>query len=133
MEGAVQGNRHQGGGPHAVGWVDEETARETGEAVADEVGGQADEDLVAEAAGVLLVEHVGQDLRPDDVLRVGERLGRVGHDGDEHVLLLVEAAGVQVVLGAEEGELVGGHELLPSLAYWVCQLHEFFGKQVAHK
>ena len=40
MEGAVEGNSCQIGGPDSLGRVDEESAGQAGETVADEVGGE---------------------------------------------------------------------------------------------
>ena len=63
-----------------------------------------------------MVEVLRQHLGPDNVLGVGQRLGRIRHDGDQHVFLLAKLSGVEVMLGAEKGELVVGHPFLPGLA-----------------
>lgn len=53
-----------------------EPSTQTGDAVSDEVCGQADAELVGEAAGVRLVEVSREILRPDDV--VGIRQSKSG-------------------------------------------------------
>ncbi len=104
VESRVQGNGDQGLRPDTVRRPNQEAAADAGETVANEVGRQADEDLVGEGAGVRLVEILGQVLHPDDEVGVRAAPTHAGHDGDEHVLLLGEGAGIQTVAGAKQGE-----------------------------
>lgn len=62
VEGGVQGDGHQRRGPDTVRRVHEETTAETGQTVADEVGRQRDEELVAEVGGIRHVEELGEPL-----------------------------------------------------------------------
>lgn len=100
----VEGNGNEGRGPNRVDGVDEETSGNTSHTVTDKVDGQREEDLVGELGGVRLVEVLRQVLGEDDVtgVRGGETDG--GHDGDHHVLLLVEWTWVERVSRAEESE-----------------------------
>ena len=141
VQGRVERNGYQTGGPDAVGWVDDEAAGETCQTVADEVGGEGlwlgkvrwlvrvegvrdktyNEDLIAKASGILLVEILRQHLRPDNVLCIRKRLGGVGHNGNEHVFLLVEWTGVETMLPAEHAEAIIRHPTLPPFTEWVRQ------------
>lgn len=104
MEGTVERNGDKRLRPDTVRGVDEKSSAETSQTVANEVGREGSEHLVGEAASPGLIKPLRHDLNPDDVVGVGGRLGDGGHDGDEHVLLLVEGTGVQAVASAEEGE-----------------------------
>ena len=116
VQGGVEGDRNEGCRPDTVGRVDNEATSQACQTIANEVGRQRDQDLVAKGPSERLVKELRQDLRPDDVLRVGDRLCRVGHDGNQHVLFLVEAAGVQVVTCAKESETPVGYHFLPCFA-----------------
>lgn len=93
----------------------------TSEAIANEVGRERNQDLVGKALGVRLVEVLGQDLGPDNVLGIRQTLGSVGHNGNEHVLLLVEPAWVEGDLVTKNVENSVGHELLPCLTEGECE------------
>lgn len=67
VEGGVEGDCNQRLWPHAVGRVDQKTATNTCQTVADEVGRQCDHELVAEADSPRLVEELRKILNPDDV------------------------------------------------------------------
>jgi hypothetical protein len=88
----------------------------TSQAVSDKVCGQGNQDLVAEVTSVLLIEVLRQHLGPDDVLRVRQALGSVGHNSDEHMFLFVEPAGIQAVLLTEDLKPVIRHPSLPRLS-----------------
>ena len=121
VEGIVESNGDERGGPDAVAGINEETASQAGHAVTDQVGGEGDQNLVAELASVGLVEVLGKVLRPDNVVGVGGAAGDVGHDGDEHVLLAVEGAGVEAVASAKEGETNIREDNFADLAERECQ------------
>src|SRR3569833_934706 len=104
VEGVQQSDGGEGVRPDAVGRVDQELAADSGESIAEEVGRQADQDLVEEVASIALVEILREVLDPDDVLGEGGRAGDGRHDGDQEMLLLGERTGVQAVPGPEEGE-----------------------------
>lgn len=71
VEGGIQGNGDERLRPDAVRRVHEEATADARQAVADEVGGQGNEDLVAKAERPGLVEELRQVLDPDDVVCVG--------------------------------------------------------------
>lgn len=115
VECRVQRDCDQRRRPQTVRWVDEELSGQTSETVSDEVRRETDKDLVAKASGILLVELEGQDLSPDDVLSVRQTLSHSGHQGDEHMLLLVESTRVETVLNAEKSKAPVWYDLLPGL------------------
>ena len=113
----VEGNGHKRRRPHTVGWIHDESSCQARQAVTNKVGGQGDEDLVSKAAGVLLVKVLWEHLRPHDILRIRQTLSRIGHDSNQHMLLLVKRPRVEAVAVAKEFELVVGYQLFPRLAY----------------
>ncbi len=66
VEGGDQRYGDERRGPHAVGRVHEESAADASKTVADQVGTEADADLVREGAGIFHIEELGQELRPHD-------------------------------------------------------------------
>lgn len=66
--------------------------------------------------GTAATTHLRKDLSPNDILSIRDRLRYVGHDGDEHVLLLVERPWVETVLDPEKGESPVRHEPFPRFA-----------------
>ena len=68
--------------------------------------------MVAEAASPCLVEVDGEVLHPDNVSCERGSESDVGHDGDDHMLLHVELARVEVPCVAESGELLIGEDCL---------------------
>lgn len=101
MEGRVQSNRDEGRRPYTIRWVYQESSADTSNTVADEVGGQCDENLVSNVGGVGLVEILGEILDPDDIVCVRRVVGDISHDCDEHVFLLSEWPRVQTMASAK--------------------------------
>ena len=90
--------------PDAVLRVDDEPTAHSSESHADELNRETGEDLVAERLGPGLVVEDGQLLDDQDVHRVGREHSDVGHDGEEHVLLLVERSRVERRVVPEQPE-----------------------------
>lgn len=82
MEGRVESNSDERSRPYAVGGIHEETSADSSHSIADEVGGESDENLVGEMSSIGLVEVLGEILDPDDVVCVGCIVCNIGHDGD---------------------------------------------------
>ena len=72
--------------------------------------------MVAKAPSPRLVEVDGKVLHPYNVSCVRCREPDTGHDGDNHVLLHVELARVEVPCVAESGELLVGEDGLKKLS-----------------
>ena len=120
VEGPIECDGGQVRGPNGAGWVHEEAAGETSEAVTDKIGREGNEDLIAELASPGLVEVEREVLNPNDVCGVGRRETDVCHDCDDHVLLHVELARVEAP-GITEGVKLGdGKDGLEQFTSWVC-------------
>ena len=74
--------------------------------------------MVAKAPSPRLVEVDGKVLHPYNVSCVRCREPDTGHDGDNHVLLHVELARVEVPCVTESGELLVGEGGLKKLSGW---------------
>lgn len=118
VQSSVQGNSDEGHWPHTVRRVDKELASQTRQTVTNEIGCEGIEKHVCEVASILLIEILRQNLSPDDVVGVRGGTRGVCHDGNEHVLLFVEATGVQVDnrLGKRDTNVFLWHPFLPGLA-----------------
>ena len=112
MECLAQRDRGQVSGPDGARGVDEETTSEASKPVTDEVGRKGNKDLVAKVASPSLVEVDGEVLCPDNLSGVKSGESDVGHDGDDHVLLHVELARVEIPCAAESGVLLIGEDCL---------------------
>ena len=116
VERPVQRDSGQVRGPDGTRGVHEETAGKTSQTVADEVGREGNEDLVDKATGPRLIEVDGEVLHPDDISGVRGGEPDIGHDGDNHVLLHVELARVEIPRIAKSGELLFGEDNLEQFA-----------------
>lgn len=96
--------------------VHEELSRQARNAVSDEIGAQSSQNLVSKMRSILLVEILRKELRQDEVRGVGSAEADVRHDGNQHVLFLVELSWIQAVARSEEGKLPRRHDGLPGLA-----------------
>lgn len=121
MERRVEGDSHERRGPYTIRWVHEESPADTSQAVADEVAGESDGDLITEVDGPLLVEELRQELNPDKIMGIRRALGNTGHEGNEHVLLLVEWTRVQAVANSPEGKSNIRQSLLPKFTERIGQ------------
>lgn len=121
MEGLVEGNGDERGRPDAVRGIDQESSTDARHAVANEVGGQGNEQLVGDVGRIRLVEILGQILHPDDVVGVGRVVRHVCHDGNEHVFLFRKGPRVEGVVCAKEGEADIWQPVFAGLAHWVGQ------------
>lgn len=63
-----------------------------------------------------MIEVLRKNLCPHDVLRVRQALRGIRHDGNKHMLFLVEATRVGIVRDAHDAELIRRHPPLPCLA-----------------
>jgi len=119
VEGLVQSDSGQTGGPDTESGVNKEVAGETGETVPDEICTKCSEDLVAKLSGIRLIEVAKsqrrlerwqsegshwQILGDDDVGSVWRVETNGSHNGDKHVLLLVEWTRVERELCAKHFE-----------------------------
>lgn len=121
VKSLVEGNGDERSRPHAVRRIDEKAATDASHAVANKVCGQGNEELVGNVGCVRLIKVLGQILHPDDVVGVGRVVSHVCHDGDEHVLLLRERAGVEGVICAKESETDVWQPVFARLAHGVGQ------------
>ena len=121
MEGVVQGHGHKRSGPDAVGGINEEATTDTSKTEADEVGAHSDDELVGKRASPALVEHVREELYPDDVVGVWKIGTNLGHDCDKHVFLLGERTRVQTVTRSEQSEALVGKPSCGSNSDGICQ------------
>lgn len=94
----------------------DELPRQPCKPVSNEVRRQRNQNLIAKAPCILLIEVLRQHLRPDDVLCIRQTLRGIRHNRNKHVLLLVEPSWVEIVRLSQQVELPRGHPLLPRFA-----------------